>query len=58
MLIGFINVQHTPDEGILLISGAIVLLSFGVLMLRFGSTKYPSKSTGDSPTVVEAEEAV
>ena len=58
MLIGFINVQHTPDEGILLISGAILLLSFGVLMLRFGSTKYPSKSTGDSPTVVEAEEAV
>jgi phosphate starvation-inducible membrane PsiE len=58
MLIGFINVQHTPDEGILLISGAIVLLSFGVLVLRFGSTKYPSRSTGDSPTVVEAEEAV
>ena len=36
MLIGFINVQHTPDEGILLISGAIVLLSFGVLVLALG----------------------
>ena len=58
MLIGFINVQHTPDEGILLISGAIVLLAFGVLVLRYGSAKYPSRSTRGAPGIAEAEEAV
>ncbi len=58
MLIGFINVQHAPDEGILLIAGAIVLLSFGVLVLRFGSYKYPSRSTGHAPGLAEAGEVV
>jgi len=42
-LIGFISVEHTPNEGVLIISGAILLLAFGVLVLRFGSFKYPSK---------------
>ncbi len=58
MLIGFINVKHAPDEGILLISGAIVLLSICVLVLRFGSHKYPSRSTGDASGLAEAEEVV
>jgi len=43
-LIGFISVQHYPDEGVLIISGAIVLLALGVLVLRYGSYKYPSSS--------------
>ncbi len=42
-LIGFISVEHKPDMGILIISGAIVLLALGVLVLRYGSHKYPSK---------------
>ena len=42
-LIGFISVEHTPNEGVLIISGAILLLAFGVLVLRFGSYKDPSK---------------
>ncbi len=42
MLIGFINVEHRPDQGILLISGAIFMLALAVLVLRFGSHKYPS----------------
>ena len=58
MLIGFINVQHAPDEGILLIAGAIVLLSFGVFVLRFGSYKSPSRSTGHAPGLAEAGEVV
>lgn len=41
-LIGFISVQHNPSEGVLIISGAIVLLALGVLILRYGSYKYPS----------------
>ncbi len=50
-LIGFISVQHKPDEGVLIISGAIVLLALGVLVLRYGSHKYPSggESAEDFP---------
>ena len=44
MMIGFINVNHTPDIGIVIISGAILLLALAALVLRFGSYKYPSKS--------------
>ena len=42
MLIGFINVEHRPDQGILLISGAIFILAAAILVLRIGSHKYPS----------------
>ncbi len=42
MLIGFINVEHRPDEGILVVSGAILLLALTVLALRYGSSKFPS----------------
>lgn len=42
-LIGFISVEHKPDIGVLITSGAIVLLALGVLVLRYGSYKYPSK---------------
>ena len=41
-LIGFISVEHKPDMGVLIISAAIVLLALGVLVLRYGSHKYPS----------------
>ncbi len=58
MLLGFINVEHTPGEGIVLIAVAIVLLSFGVLVLRFGSHKYPSRSKWDMPGPDEAEKVV
>lgn len=42
MLIGFISISHTPNEGIILISGAILLLAIAVLVLRIGSSKFPS----------------
>ncbi len=42
MMIGFINVEHRPDQGILLISGAILMLTVAILVLRFGSHWYPS----------------
>ena len=47
MLIGFINVEHRPDEGVLIIAGAIVLLSFGVLVLRYASSKFPSRPASE-----------
>ncbi|NQU71323.1 MAG: phosphate-starvation-inducible PsiE family protein [Rhodospirillales bacterium] len=49
-LIGFVNVVHKPDEGILVIVGGILLLSLSVLVLRFGSNKYPfSPDSGTGP---------
>lgn len=48
MLIGDIQADHEPDEGILYISGAILLLAIATLIIRFGSYKFPSpgKSEG------------
>lgn len=42
MMIGHIGAHHVPDMGIVLISGAILLLAGAVLVLRFGSYRYPS----------------
>ena len=46
MLIADIQHNHTPDEGILLISGAILLLALSTLVIRFGSAKYPASDGG------------
>ena len=48
MLIGYINVEHIPNKGILYITGAILMLAFAILVLRFGSNKYPSVRTAKS----------
>ncbi len=45
MLISFINIDHQPGEGILIVTGAILLLAVAVLVLRFGSHRYPSLHT-------------
>ncbi len=42
MMIGFINIKHVPDIGVFIVSGAILLLAFAALVLRFASHKYPS----------------
>jgi len=46
MLIGDIQANHEPDEGILYISGAILLLAIANLIIRVASSKFPS--TGKS----------
>ncbi len=42
MLIGTIQSNHTPDMGILYVSGAILILALANLIVRYGSSKYPS----------------
>ena len=42
MLIGFISIEHRPGEGVLIVTGAILLLAVAVLVLRYGSHRYPS----------------
>jgi len=43
VLIEIVGAEHRTGMDILIITGAILLLSFSVLVLRFGSYKYPSE---------------
>ena len=57
LLIGFINIEHTPDLKIVIVSGAILLLAIAVLVLRYASFKYPShRSAADESNLADAEQ--
>ena len=48
LLIGDISAaQHKPDWGIVMVAGAILLLALANLVVRFGSSRFPSQSTSD-----------
>jgi phosphate starvation-inducible membrane PsiE len=49
MLIGHISINHVPDAGVLYITGAILILSLTVLILRYGSAKFPYGEPGEEP---------
>ena len=42
LLIGDVQAHHRPDMGIVLGSGAILLLAIATLVVRYGSFKFPS----------------
>jgi len=42
MLIGDIQANHEPDLGIVYISGSILILAIASLVVRYGSSRYPS----------------
>src|SRR6476660_4247464 len=44
VLIEIVGAEHRTRMDILVVTGAILLLSFAVLVLRFGSYKFPSKT--------------
>lgn len=44
-LIRMLIIRHEPDHGILLISGAILLLAIATLVFRYASSKFPSVKT-------------
>ena len=46
MLIADIQHNYTPNIGILLISGGILLLAIATLVIRYGSSKFPSAESG------------
>ena len=56
MMIGFINIEHQPGEGILIVSGAILLLAITVLVLRYGSHRFPSVQAAQIQTPAEEED--
>jgi phosphate starvation-inducible membrane PsiE len=43
VMIELVGAEHRTDTDILTVTGAILLLSLSVLVLRFGSYKYPSE---------------
>ena len=50
MLIGDVGAHKTPAQWeILTLSGAILLLAFATLVVRYGSARYPSTSASTSP---------
>jgi phosphate starvation-inducible membrane PsiE len=42
LLISDVQAHHRPDMGIVLVSGAILLLAIATLVVRFGSSRFPS----------------
>ena len=44
MLISDIQAHHPPDIGIVLASGAILLLALATLVIRYGSSRFPAPS--------------
>ncbi len=53
LLFGFIGVEHETDIRILIVSGAILLLATAVLIIRYGSNRFP---TGEPRTASELAE--
>ncbi|HTQ77475.1 MAG TPA: phosphate-starvation-inducible PsiE family protein [Burkholderiales bacterium] len=43
LLIGDVQSYERPDLGIVMVSGAILLLALATLVIRYGSAKYPSE---------------
>jgi phosphate starvation-inducible membrane PsiE len=49
VLIELVGAEHRTGTDILVVAGAILMLAFAVLVLRFGSFRYPSdKPTSDA----------
>jgi len=46
LLVGDIASHHTIGTGVILVSGAILLLALANLVVRFGSARFPSPSQG------------
>jgi protein PsiE len=47
LLVGDIATHHKLDWGIVMVSGAILLLAFANLVVRYGSARFPSSQTDE-----------
>lgn len=45
LMIDIVSIEHKPGWNIVMIAGAILILSIAVLALRFGSYRFPSNTT-------------
>jgi phosphate starvation-inducible membrane PsiE len=46
LLIEHVQAHTKPDMGIIIVSGAILLLALATLVIRYGSFKFPSEHSG------------
>ena len=49
VLIELVGAEHRTGTDILVVAGAILMLAFAVLVLRFGSFRYPSEKPRSDP---------
>jgi phosphate starvation-inducible membrane PsiE len=49
MLLADIQAHHRPDLGILYIAGGILLLALATLVIRYGSSRFPSVRADGPP---------
>ena len=47
MLLGDIQLHHKPDMGIVYISGSMLLLALANLVVRYGSSRFPSAGVSE-----------
>lgn len=45
LLISDVQAHHTPEIGIVVVSGAILLLALATLVIRYGSATFPSRQS-------------
>lgn len=58
LMIADIQHNHTPDDGIILVSVALLLLALAILVVRFASARFPSaKSDSAAARRVASEDA-
>ncbi len=53
LLFGFVSVEHETDMRILIVSGAILLLTTSVLIVRIGSNRFPSHRSAAADDLTE-----
>ncbi|MFU3618828.1 phosphate-starvation-inducible protein PsiE [Pseudomonas paraeruginosa] len=57
LMIADIQHNHTPDDGIILVSVALLLLALAILVVRYASARFPSaKADGAAPRRVASED--
>ncbi len=49
LMIADIQHNHTPDDGIILVSVALLLLALAILVVRFASARFPSAKSDGAP---------
>jgi protein PsiE len=57
VLIELVGAEHQTGTDILVVAGAILMLSFAVLILRFSSYRYPSEEVANDAKPDQAPEA-
>ncbi len=58
LLISDVSHHHRPDIGVVMVSGAILLLALAILVVRYASARFPSvQSLGPRKRTNPADEA-